>query len=589
MSGLRVNRVYSLCGCVVLVLSLLVFSNTAKADTFCVSTSAELQNALTTAASNSQDDAIQVVQGTYYGSFVYASTEPYDITIEGGYVAGCASRVVDAANTVLDAESSGSVLVLSAPGVAANFVVEGLTIQNGMAVDNPRGGGIFVSTAEGSISLSNNIISDNTSADRGGGVFVEYTGIVTMSRNVINNNVASSGGGVCIWEPKTSVTLDENEVGHNEGRGILLDHMYAESLNIINNEIHNNSGGVHISNISTVSTDSSHQGWDISRNTIRNNTGKVERGGGIYIRNQVPAHIVITIIMTDNLLNENSAGWSAADLLLDATLIASNNRILNNNCAGINVRAARGILMTNNIVVGNASSSSAEGVPLAGGATIAGFRDGTFVNNTICHNYSSIIAGGVHIYLYHQSDIARIYNNIILENTGLEGADLYLNNDGNQDYLPSIVEMFNNNFDQSAAGTYIQIPFVIDPTNLNNVDPLFVDSAHGDYHLQATSPCVDAGTNCAPELPVRDMDSQPRVMDRVVDIGAYEFGIGCGGHFDSDGDVDGADLATFATEYGRSDCDSGEPCIGDYDGDGAVNWCDFSVFVIHFGRAKCLD
>ena len=68
---------------------------------------------------NSQDDSIKIQQGTYNENFVYASTESFGVTFEGGFIIGCGSRVVDPANTVLDGGEAGVVLALSAPDVAA--------------------------------------------------------------------------------------------------------------------------------------------------------------------------------------------------------------------------------------------------------------------------------------------------------------------------------------------------------------------------------------------------------------------------------------------------------------------------------------
>ena len=58
-------------------------------------------------------------------------------------------------------------------------------------------------------------------------------------------------------------------------------------------------------------------------------------------------------------------------------------------------------------------------------------------------------------------------------------------------------------------------------------DPLFVDPANGDYHLQFNSPCKEAGTNeDAPEI---DFEGDPRPFDgdsdgfAVVDMGADEW------------------------------------------------------------------
>jgi hypothetical protein len=55
-------------------------------------------------------------------------------------------------------------------------------------------------------------------------------------------------------------------------------------------------------------------------------------------------------------------------------------------------------------------------------------------------------------------------------------------------------------------------------------DPLFVDAASGDLHLDAESPAIDCGKNDAPHITSIDLDGNPRIMGAVVDMGAYEYG-----------------------------------------------------------------
>jgi len=54
-------------------------------------------------------------------------------------------------------------------------------------------------------------------------------------------------------------------------------------------------------------------------------------------------------------------------------------------------------------------------------------------------------------------------------------------------------------------------------------DPRFDDPAGGDYRLLGYSPCVNAGANLAWMDEAADLDGNPRIIDGVADIGAYEY------------------------------------------------------------------
>jgi hypothetical protein len=57
-----------------------------------------------------------------------------------------------------------------------------------------------------------------------------------------------------------------------------------------------------------------------------------------------------------------------------------------------------------------------------------------------------------------------------------------------------------------------------------DADPQFVDPASGDYHLAATSPCINAGDPADfAQFGVTDLDGDLRVLYGRIDIGADEY------------------------------------------------------------------
>ncbi len=68
----------------------------------------------------------------------------------------------------------------------------------------------------------------------------------------------------------------------------------------------------------------------------------------------------------------------------------------------------------------------------------------------------------------------------------------------------------------------VQITTICGPGNLYGLDPLFRDTANGDFSLLPCSPLINAGSNLAAAGMLTDIAGNPRIQDGTVDIGAYE-------------------------------------------------------------------
>ena len=115
----------------------LVVSSTSLATTLCVSTTAELQDALTTAAANGEDDGILLEPGLYTvdTALTYATYEDFNLSVSGGWE-GCVAHHNDPRYTVIDGQSAHALVKFNAlPGTSGNVSVGWITFQNGVGED----------------------------------------------------------------------------------------------------------------------------------------------------------------------------------------------------------------------------------------------------------------------------------------------------------------------------------------------------------------------------------------------------------------------------------------------------------------------
>jgi len=146
------------------------------------------------------------------------------------------------------------------------------------------------------------------------------------------------------------------------------------------------------------------------------------------------------------------------------------------------------------------------------------------LNNTIAGN--SAPGGGSAFFGAFSTSIGAmsVVNNLIIGTSGQPGLGCRVFNTTN---LP--VFSFNDVF---SPGGLSYGSICVDQTGQNgniSSDPLFLSPAGSDFHLQATSLAIDAGSNSAPSLPTQDIVGNDRILDgngdctATVDMGAYEF------------------------------------------------------------------
>jgi parallel beta-helix repeat protein len=295
---------------------------------------------------------------------------------------------------------------------------------------------------------------------------------VTVTGFTINGLGMGGISGIAIHD-SDSVIIADNRICCNS---VGLELYSASNTRLINNTISGNGDGIYLM-------------WS-HHNTIINNIIFDNDKNGILTSQ---SH---NIISNNSIFNNSLNGIFFA---YGENNAAISNKIFNNGGNGIFLDCDR-TNITNNLIYTNKDN----------GIFVDSHTSDNFIHsNTISKN----IGSGILVPNYYSS--VTMQNNIIVNNTVF---GIFCESTTH----PTI------SYNDVWQNTECNYGGIAVPGEGNiSADPLFIDLVNNDYHLQAGSPCIDAGNSTG--APSTDFDGNPRPIDgdgdgiAVVDMGAFEY------------------------------------------------------------------
>ncbi len=264
-----------------------------------------------------EGDSIQdAIDGHLDGSTICVEAGTYYENIDFGGRALTVLGLDGAEATIIDGGGVSSVVVFqSGEGGATNL--DGFTLTNGERDrwdDNPRGGGIHISSA--SPTLSNLIISDNWAYELGGGLYLESAN-PTLTHMTIMDNMGLMGGGLYLTDSDpilTGVVVSGNWA-EEDGNGLYLDSSHPILTNVAiedndGGQMGGKGGGMYL-----VSSDPTMTNVLFSRNSV--GSGCYGYGGGLYLDSSSP--VLTNVVISRNWADDHCMDSSGGGMVLQGS------------------------------------------------------------------------------------------------------------------------------------------------------------------------------------------------------------------------------------------------------------------------------
>jgi hypothetical protein len=376
--------------------------------------------------------------------------------------------------------------------------------------------------------LSNCLLINNHCDASGGGAYK-----CTFTNCVLIGNSAGDAGGAA-----TSTLVNcivSSNLATNSGAGV--ENCTVQNSTITNNYSGDSGGGAQdceldnclVSNNVAVGQGGGADTCDLYGCTIVGNTAAI--GGGAS-----DSSTLYNCTLSGNQASTNGSGGGADNCTLNnCTLIGNSAQLgggaayctlescsLSGNTAVFGGGAAYSGLVACFVKTNSAISTVTGSVTVSNSIIFPGSGGGLYyggATNCVIVGNSATNEGGGGYY-------TGCVNCTIVANSAFEGAGTFEPNLGGE---VNCISYYNNgaNSFPYLNGTYTCTFPLSFPSpdyvggSISN-EPLFVDLAGGDFHLQSNSPCINSGVNSYVGV-ATDMDGNPRIQGGTVDMGAYEY------------------------------------------------------------------